>query len=147
MPDADGGLTILLAEDDDGHAALIRRCLKSAGVRNPVIRFKDGWETWDFLAGAADPCFRPCQACLLLLDIRMPRVDGVEVLRRMNRDPRLKDIPVIIVTTTDDPKEIGACLELGSKGCLVKPVKFEKLLEITKQLGLRLDTADRGLLP
>ena len=144
MQNGEGGLTILIAEDDDGHAQLLRRGLLDAGLRNPLLRFKDGRETWDFLSGAAKPCFEPGMACLLLLDIRMPPPDGVELLRRMRADPRLNRLPVIMVTTTDDPKEIARCAELGSQGCLIKPVEFGQLLELTKRLGLALDIAEPG---
>jgi CheY-like chemotaxis protein len=125
-----------MAEDVDGHAMLVRERFESVGVHNPIIRFKDGRETWDFLSGAAKPCIETGKSYLLLLDIRMPGLDGVEVLRRAKADPRLKNIPVIMLTTTDDPREISVCYELGCNNYLTKPVEFEKFAEVIKRLGL-----------
>lgn len=135
MNNTDNGVTILMAEDDDGHAMLVKRRLESAGAQNPVIRFRDGQEAWDFLSGAAKPGLETGKAYLLLLDIRMPRMDGVEVLRRVKSAPRLKSIPVVMLTTTDDPKEIDRCYQLGCNNYLTKPVLFEKFSEVINWLG------------
>ncbi|MEI7527325.1 MAG: response regulator [Elusimicrobiota bacterium] len=131
----DNGVTILMAEDDDGHATLVRERFESVGVNNPVIRFKDGTETWNFLSGSGAG-LEAGSSYLLLLDIRMPGLDGIEVLRRVKKDPRLKNMPVIMLTTTDDPKEIATCYELGCNNYLIKPVEFEKFAEVVKRLGL-----------
>ncbi len=131
----DNGVTILMAEDDDGHATLVRERFESVGVNNPVIRFKDGTETWNFLSGSGAG-LETGSGYLLLLDIRMPGLDGIEVLRRVKKDPRLKNMPVIMLTTTDDPKEIATCYELGCNNYLIKPVEFEKFAEVIKRLGL-----------
>jgi CheY-like chemotaxis protein len=136
MNDKDTGLTILMAEDDDGHALLVQERFESVGVFNPLIRFNDGQKTWDFLTGAAKPGIESGKSYLLLLDIRMPGLDGIEVLRRVKKDPRLKNIPVIMLTTTDDPKEISVCYELGCNNYLTKPIEFEKFAEVVKRLGL-----------
>jgi CheY-like chemotaxis protein len=130
------GVTILMAEDDDGHAQLVRERFESVGVFNPIIRFKTGAETWAFLSGAATPAIETGTAYLLLLDIRMPGLDGIELLRRVKADHRLKNIPVIMLTTTDDPREIARCYELGCNNYLTKPVDFEKFAEVIKRLGL-----------
>ena len=106
-------VTILIAEDDDGHAELIRDRLQEVGVLNPTHRFRDGQEVLDFLAGEMPLKVQSGHRYLLLLDIRMPRVDGVEVLRHMKADERLKDIPVIMLTTSDSPQEIQDCYHLG----------------------------------
>ncbi len=133
----DNGVTILMAEDDDGHALLIQQRFESAGVSNPVIRFRDGKEAWDFLSGNdTDSKIKAGKAYLLLLDIRMPGMDGMEVLRRVKETPRLKNMPVIMLTTTDDPREIARSYELGCNNYLVKPVEFEKFAEVIKRLGL-----------
>jgi len=135
MRDNNGGVTILMAEDDDGHALLVQQRFESVGIHNTVIRFKDGQEAWDFLSGPAAG-IETGKTYLLLLDIRMPRLDGVELLRRIKSDPRLKNMPVVILTTTDDPREISACYDLGCNNYLVKPVEFEKFAEVIKRLGL-----------
>jgi len=135
MGSNESGVTILMAEDDDGHAMLVRERFESVGVNNPVIRFRDGTETWNFLSGAASG-LETGNSYLLLLDIRMPGLDGIELLRRVKNDPRLKNMPVIMLTTTDDPKEVATCYELGCNNYLVKPVEFEKFAEVIKRLGL-----------
>lgn len=134
MENTDNGVTILIAEDDDGHALLVQERFEGVGVHNPLIRFRNGQEAWAFLSGPA--CIETGKAYLLLLDIRMPGLDGVEVLRRVKNDPRLKNMPVIMLTTTDDPREISLCYELGCNNYLTKPVEFQKFAEVTKRLGL-----------
>lgn len=129
-------VTIVMAEDDDGHAMLVKERFESVGVFNPIIRFRDGQETWDFLSGAATPAIETGKGYLLLLDIRMPGLDGIEVLRRVKGDPRLRNMPVIMLTTTDDPREIAACYELGCNNYLTKPIEFERFAEVIKRLGL-----------
>lgn len=126
-------LTILMAEDDDGHARLVEERFEGVGVKNPIVRFRDGAEAWEYLAG---PGIKSGKEYLLLLDIRLPGLDGVEVLRRIKGDARLKAIPVIMLTTTDDPKEIETCYALGCNSYLTKPVDFEKFAEVIKRLGL-----------
>lgn len=125
-------MIILLAEDDDGHARLMELGFEDAGVRNQVIRFKDGQETWDFISGKSTPCLDPQKNYLLLLDIRMPNMDGTEVLRRIRSDLRFTDMPVIMLTTTDEPKEIRRCYELGCNSFSVKPIDIEELARIYK---------------
>lgn len=134
--DETNNVTILIAEDDDGHAELIRDLLEEVGVRNPTRRFRDGQEVLDFLAGDTSSPPQIGHRYLLLLDIRMPRVNGVEVLRRMKADSRLRDIPVIMLTTSDSPREIQECYHLGCSCYVTKPVEFGKFAEVLRQLGL-----------
>ena len=130
-------VTILIAEDDDGHAELIRDHLREVGVRNPMLRFRDGQEVWDFLIQEGPgPVREPDRPYLLLLDIRMPRLDGVEVLRRVKADPALRPIPVIMLTTTDDPREIDECYHLGCNCYITKPVDFTRFAETLHRLGM-----------
>jgi len=136
MSETENNVTILMAEDDDGHARLVQERFESVGVSNPIVRFRDGQQTWDFLSGAAKPGVESGKGYLLLLDIRMPGLDGVEVLRRVKQDARLKSMPVIMLTTTDDPKEISVCYELGCNNYLTKPVEFDRFAEVIKRLGL-----------
>lgn len=129
---------ILLAEDDDGHATLIRNNLRDVGIINPIRHFGDGQEILDFLfelpARTADVDFE--RAYLLLLDIRMPKVSGDEVLRRIKQDEKLKLIPVIMLTTTDDPREIRRCHEYGCSEYVTKPVEYARFIEVIRRLGL-----------
>ncbi len=131
-------VTILIAEDDDGHAELIIDNLRDSGFTNEIIRFVDGQEAMDFLNGAqgSQQVRQSGKAYLLLLDIRMPRVDGVEVLRRVKADPALHKIPIIMLTTTDDPREVKNCYELGCSCYITKPVDYDRFSEMLNRLGL-----------
>jgi CheY-like chemotaxis protein len=130
-------LLIVLAEDDDGHASLVQRNLERAGLANGLQRLKDGQEALDYLRAEGNYTGRnTSQPVLLLLDIKMPRVDGVEVLRQIKSDPRTALIPVIMLTTTDDPREIQRCYELGCSVYITKPVDYQGFVEAIKRLGL-----------
>ncbi len=130
-------MIILIAEDDDGHAELTKEGLVESGVCNKILRFSNGEDVWHFLSGAGDKDARdPNKAYLLLLDIRMPRMDGVEVLKRMKADKELKAIPVMMLTTTDDPREVEQCYQLGCNAYITKPVDFGAFAETLKRLGL-----------
>lgn len=128
---------ILLAEDDEGHAFLVQQNLKRAGLSNPIEHFPDGQAILDFLFRRGPGRKREATASyLLLLDIRMPKVDGVEVLRQIKADEELRKIPVIMLTTTDDPREVKRCHELGCSVYIQKPVDYERFAEATQRLGL-----------
>jgi CheY-like chemotaxis protein len=130
-------ITILIAEDDEGHASLIQKNLKRSGISNSMKHFLNGQETLDYLykvKADIDPNKRI--GYLLLLDIRMPKVDGVEVLRRVKEDPKLRRIPVIMITTTDDPREVQRCHELGCSNYITKPIDYDKFVKAIRQLGL-----------
>jgi CheY-like chemotaxis protein len=130
-------VTIVLAEDNEGHATLIKKNLKRSGIRNTIVHLIDGQETMDFLfhhSKAAKPVDQ--NSILLLLDIKMPKVDGIEVLRKVKKDPELRRIPVIMITTTDDPREVAICHDLGCSNYITKPVNYEKFVSAIRQLGL-----------
>lgn len=130
-------MTLLVAEDDDGHWELIIHHLREAGLRNPAQRFVDGEALLRFLLDAPrEPHGDPSRAFLLLLDIRMPRVDGIEVLSRIKDDPFFCALPVIMLTTTDDPREVDQCYALGCNSYLRKPVDYESFAEVLRRLGL-----------
>lgn len=130
-------VVILVAEDDDGHARLIEKNLTRAGLNNPIIRFDNGQAVLDFLFRRGTGSHRADEApYLLLLDIRMPQVDGIEVLRQIKLDAELRKIPVIILTTTDDPREVERCHSIGCASYIVKPVDYTKFAEAIKGLGL-----------
>ncbi len=128
---------ILVAEDDAGHARLIEKNLTRAGLNNPILRFDNGQAVLDFLFRRGSGPQRASEVpYLLLLDIRMPQVDGVEVLRRVKEHAELRKIPVIILTTTDDPREVERCHSIGCASYIVKPVDYNKFAEAIKGLGL-----------
>lgn len=130
-------LIIVLAEDDEGHASLVRRNLKRAGVANEVVHVSDGQQALDYIRREARYANRDPGGCLLLvLDINMPRVDGVEVLRQVKAGEATAKIPVIMLTTTDDPREIERCYQLGCSVYITKPVEYEAFVEAIKRLGL-----------
>jgi CheY-like chemotaxis protein len=130
-------VTILIADDDAGHARLIEKNLVRAGLHNPVLRFENGQEVLDFLFRRGPKPGRAENASyLLLLDIRMPKVDGIEALRQIKSDPELRKLPVSMLTTTDDPREVERSHQLGCSNYIVKPVDYDKFSEAIKQLGL-----------
>lgn len=128
---------ILIVEDDEGHAILIRQNLEAAGLHNRIEHFRDGQAVLDYFFQPDSTHFaRPNQMYLVLLDIRMPKVDGIEVLRRLKSDPELHKLPVIMLTTTDDIREVERCHELGCNVYIQKPVDYEKFAEAIRRLGL-----------
>jgi len=128
---------LLIAEDDEGHASLIMKNLRRAGISNDMLLFKDGHETLSFLFQKGTGPHRMSGArYLLLLDIRMPQVDGVEVLRQIKQDSQLCRLPVIMITTTDDPREVENCHSLGCSNYITKPVDYDKFTRVIRQLGL-----------
>ena len=134
-------LTILIAEDDDGHAELIIENLRDAGINNQIIRFRNGQEALDFFFNGPQANDQTTvrvhgQAYMLLLDIRMPKVDGVEVLRQIKADPELKKMPVLMLTTTDDPREIEKCYSLGCSCYITKPLDYKQFSDTLTRLGL-----------
>jgi CheY-like chemotaxis protein len=128
---------VVLAEDDDGHAALIERNLRRCGIANELIRVSDGQSALDYIRCQGDHAGRmPNGPLLLLLDINMPRMDGVEVLRQIKADPATAKLPVIMLTTTDDPREVERCYQLGCSVYVTKPVEYDRFVEAVQRLGL-----------
>jgi len=127
---------ILVAEDDVGHFALIKKNLYRCCVYSEILHFKNGQEILDFLFPKDGTTkLTPNASYLLLLDIRMPKVDGVEVLERIKRDEELRKIPVIMLTTTDDPHEIDRCYALGANLYIAKPTDYNKFMDTIERLG------------
>ena len=125
--------TILIVDDDEGHAILIRENLEAAGLKNRIEHFRDGQAVLDFFFNRK---LREDETYLILLDIRMPKIDGIQVLRRLKADPELSKLPVIMLTTTDDTREVARCHQLGCNGYIQKPVDFEKFSEAIRRIGL-----------
>jgi CheY-like chemotaxis protein len=128
---------IIIADDDDGHARLIEKNLKCAGLHNSIQRCENGQEVLDFLfRRGPGPHRKTDTAYLLMLDIRMPQVDGVETLRQIKEDASLRKLPVIMLTTTDDPREIERCHLLGCNSYIVKPVDYDRFAAAIANLGM-----------
>lgn len=129
--------TIVIVEDDEGHAILIRQNLEAAGLSNPIEHFRDGQAALNFFFDPESPrLHHPERIYLVLLDIRMPKVDGIEVLRRLKGDPQLRKMPVIMLTTTDDAREVERCHQLGCNVYIQKPVDYDRFAEAIRRLGL-----------
>jgi CheY-like chemotaxis protein len=138
---------ILITEDDHGHAILIRKNLKRAGISNEIIHFIDGEEVLNYLFRRGDGPHRESHIpYLLLLDIRMPGTDGIEVLSQLKKDKELTKIPVIMLTTTDDPKEVEKCHQLGCSNYITKPLEYDKFVNSIKQVGLFLSVVQIPLI-
>ena len=127
---------ILIAEDDAGHFALVKKHLWRSCVQNEILHFKNGQEILDFFTeSSGEQSMVPGTSYVLLLDIRMPKVDGTEVLEMLRTNSDLSMIPVIMLTTTDDPKEINRCYDLGCSFYIVKPSDYNRFMECVDQLG------------
>lgn len=131
--------SIIVAEDDLGHFTLIQKNLFRMGFRSRILHFLDGQQTLDFLFCRGDGPQRDLSiSYLLLLDIRMPKVDGIEVLRQIKEDPELHSIPVIMLTTSDDEASIKRCRELGCNDYIVKPLDVPNFIQAIHKAGLSL---------
>ena len=130
-----GNAIILIAEDDEGHYTLMRRNLQRSGLNNEMIRFRDGQELLDYLdLIKRKEELKNCPH-LLFLDIRMPKVDGLEVLERVKSDLALRRMPIIVITTASDIRAVEQCHQLGCCMYLVKPVEYEKFVEMMQKVG------------
>jgi CheY-like chemotaxis protein len=130
-------VTILLVEDDLGHACLIEKNLRRSNITNDIIKFNDGEQALNFLFRKGNFANRELpDALLVLLDLNLPIIDGYQVLERMKTDEQTAHIPVIILTTTDDSREISKCYELGCNVYITKPVDYLQFCDAIKQLGL-----------
>ena len=131
-------VTILLVEDDDGHARLLEKNLRRGGVVNHLARVADGQEAVDYVCrnGRYQDATRYPFPGVVLLDVRMPRLDGFEVLAYLKRDPEFMKIPVIMLTSTDNQNEINRAYEMGANGYVVKPVSVESFIDRVVRLGM-----------
>lgn len=129
--------SILLVEDNPDHEALTIRALKKAHVMNEIIVAHDGAEALELLFGAEGDSGRPIPLPqLILLDLKLPKVDGLEVLRRLREDARTRLIPVVVLTSSDEEGDVVTSYKLGANSYVCKPVDFLQFMEATKQLGL-----------
>jgi CheY-like chemotaxis protein len=126
-------VTIVMIEDDEGHARLIERNIRRAGVNNQIIPFANGTDAMTYLLGGEH---RKGDPLLILLDLNLPDMTGIEILRRVKETQHLKTTPVVVLTTTDDAQEIKRCYELGCNVYVTKPVNYENFANAIRQLGL-----------
>jgi len=128
---------ILFAEDSMDDAALTLRALKKSGLSNAIFHVKDGAEALDFLycKGAYESRKVQQRLKLILLDLKMPKIGGIQVLERIKSDPNLKPIPVVILTSSKEDPDIKRCYELGANSYIVKPVESDNFFQAIKELS------------
>lgn len=127
---------VLLVEDNDGHAQLVTLGMRDSGIDHDMVRVADGTQALDFLHKegkyAASPPERPD---LILLDLRLPKMDGLEVLKAVKSDDKLRDIPVVVLTTSEAEKDIAKAYEYHANSYLVKPMHFDELSNMLQETG------------
>ena len=130
-------LTIIMIEDDEGHATLIERNIRRAGVNNEIVKFASGKPALDYLIGDGGASgVQNGRPYMVLLDLNLPDMSGVDILRRLKETPKTERIPVVVLTTTDDKNEIQRCYDLGCNVYVTKPVNYENFANAIRQLGL-----------
>lgn len=137
MSDQSREVRIVMIEDDEGHARLIEKNLRRAGVHNDLLPFRDGASALQFLFGPdGSGEVSSGQALLILLDLNLPDVSGIDILQRIKENEHLKLSPVVVLTTADDKVEIQRCYDLGCNVYITKPVNYENFANAIRQLGL-----------
>ena len=130
-------VTIIMIEDDEGHARLIERNIRRSGVNNEIIPFTNGTDAVNYLSGQdGTGSAHNGNALLILLDLNLPDMTGIDILRLVKENRYLKATPVVVLTTTDDSQEIKRCYELGCNVYITKPVNYESFADAIRQLGL-----------
>ncbi|HDR89684.1 MAG TPA: response regulator [Bacteroidetes bacterium] len=129
---------ILLVEDNPHDAELAMRALKKSRLANRVVHVSDGEQALDFLFARGKYSHRQKtdQPKMILLDLKLPRVDGMEVLKAVKSNPRTRVIPIVVLTSSREERDIIDSYELGVNSYLVKPVDFDKFVEVVKDLGM-----------
>ena len=130
-------VTIIMIEDDEGHARLIEKNIRRAGVSNTIVPFTNGTEALAYLLGAdGSGTASVGRQLLILLDLNLPDMGGVDILEKVKSNPHTKRAPVVVLTTTDDQREIQRCYDLGANVYITKPVEYESFANAIRQLGL-----------
>ncbi len=130
--------SVLLVEDDEGHARLIHKNLQRVGVLNRIVRLRTGAEAIDHIGRLARSDSH--EKTVVVLDLNLPDIDGFAVLRHLKDSDATRAIPVIVLTTTDDPRDVDRCYALGCNIFMTKPVSYEAFAEAIRKLGLMLTT-------
>ena len=128
-------VSIVMIEDDEGHARLIEKNIRRAGILNDITHFTDGTRAVDYLFTSPNGPRRNGPA-LVLLDLNLPDMSGTDILAKIKGDDILKRTPVVVLTTTDDKVEIQRCYDLGCNVYITKPVNYESFADAIRQLGL-----------
>ncbi len=128
-------VSIIMIEDDDGHARLIERNIRRAGISNTIHHFTDGTSALEFIFNGSDGPILNGPA-MVLLDLNLPDMNGADILTRIKSVEKLKRTPVVVLTTTDDKVEIQRCYDLGCNVYITKPVNYEAFSDAIRQLGL-----------
>lgn len=130
-------VTIVMVEDDEGHARLIEKNIRRAGVNNEIVPFTDGTSALNYMLGADGSGEKSAgKPLLVLLDLNLPDMTGVSILEKVKSNVHTKSTPVVVLTTTDDEREIQRCYELGANVYITKPVDYEGFANAIRQLGL-----------
>jgi CheY-like chemotaxis protein len=126
-----------MIEDDEGHARLIEKNIRRAGVNNPIVPFADGTSALNYLLGTdRSGRSQAGHQLLVLLDLNLPDMTGVDILEKIKSNVHVKRTPVVVLTTTDDEREIKRCYDLGANVYITKPVDYENFANAIRQLGL-----------
>ena len=130
-------VSIVMIEDDEGHARLIERNIRRAGVNNEIMPFSNGTDALAFLMGAdGSGEVSAKKHILVLLDLNLPDMTGIDILEKIKGNAHTKRSPVIVLTTTDDAREIQRCYDLGANVYITKPVDYDNFANAIRQLGL-----------
>jgi CheY-like chemotaxis protein len=130
-------VTIVMIEDDEGHARLIERNIRRAGVQNDIMPFTNGTDALNFLLGTdGSGAVSAGRHLLVLLDLNLPDMTGVDILEKVKANPHTRRSPVVVLTTTDDAREIQRCYDLGANVYITKPVNYDGFANAIRQLGL-----------
>lgn len=128
---------IVMIEDDLGHARLIEKNIRRAGVNNEIVHFENGSGALEYLFGPDGSGKASAgRALLVLLDLNLPDTSGVDILARMRANEHTRRCPVVVLTTTDDEREIQRCYDLGANVYITKPVNYDSFANAIRQLGL-----------
>jgi CheY-like chemotaxis protein len=130
-------VTIIMVEDDEGHARLIEKNIRRAGVANEIVPFTNGTDAIAYLMGPdGSGLVNKGRQLLVLLDLNLPDMTGIDILEKVKGNEHTRRSPVVVLTTTDDQREIQRCYDLGANVYITKPVDYEGFANAIKQLGL-----------
>jgi CheY-like chemotaxis protein len=130
-------VSIVMIEDDEGHGRLIEKNIRRAGVHNEIVPFVNGGDALRYLLGDDNSGeVSAGRQLLILLDLNLPDMTGIDILEKLKNNPHTKRSPVVVLSTTDDAREIQRCYDLGANVYITKPVNYEDFANAIRQLGL-----------